>query len=267
MTEIFDFNSKSELRYACKYCSNSYMRKDSLNRHMVYCAFNSKKVRNKECECDAGDIPNISDLYSIVVDLSLKYDKLQLDYDKLSKWVQQKKRKINIVDYLNENCKVDISHDQWLDKVVLTKRHLEHLFSTDSIEAIISILEEFIALDNTIRAFDHKENVLFVYDKIADGRVGHDNGDHDQGPTWHIMTGEEFQKTVRCISLKIMGLFKDWQDENMDKMDDETFSRTYITNLKKVMGKVDLNVQYNKIHCKLYKSLKTNVKNVMYEFE
>jgi hypothetical protein len=260
MTDIsvLNFNSKSNLRYNCLYCSKTYIKKDTLNRHTILCSFNSKKIGDKElCRTD---IPPISDLYSIIVDLSLKYDKLQADYDKLSNWVQQKKRKINIIDWLNEKCRPMISHDKWLDEIILTRKHLNYVFNYDFVDGIIYILQELLVIGdnihNTIKAFDYKEGILYVYDRI-----------NEEDLNWHIMTGEEFQKMVRCISLNIMGQFKIWQDENMDKMEDDAFSRTYIINFKKVMGNTDYNSQYNKIRNKLYKYLKINLKNVMYEFD
>lgn len=271
-------DAKSKLRYSCSYCPKTYTRKDSLNRHIVLCEFNCKKI------CDGinarpivSDIPNISELYSIVVDLSLKYDKLQAEYNKLSKWVQQKKRKINVVEWLNEKCDPGISHDEWLDKIALDRKHLNYVFNSDFVEGIIMIFQEFLIVDdcdyngnngngNTIKAFDHKEGVFFVYDKIRVAGGSEGEGD-EREVKWHIMNIEEFQKTIRCISLKIIAEFKKWQDENMDKMEDDAFSRNYIINFKKVMGNSDLHSQYNKIRNKLYKYLKIDLKNIMYDFE
>lgn len=271
MSYTLEIGSKSNIEYSCLYCSKTYVRKDALNRHSVLCAFNSKKNGHRGGSSSVSDVPSISDLYSIIIDLSLKYDKLQTDYDKLSRWVQQKKRKINIIEWLNEKHCPLTSHDEWLDKFVLTRKHLNYVFNYDFVDGIIFILQELLIMDddniiNTIKAFDHKEGVLFVYDKInveGDDKVN----DEDKLVKWHIMSGEKFQKTIRCISLKIIGEFKKWQDENMDKMDDDSFSRTYIINFKKVMGNSDFHTQYNKIRNKLYRYLKVNLKNVMYDFE
>jgi len=267
MSYTLNVGNKSNITYSCSYCSKSYSRKDALNKHTLLCAFNSKKSIDRSKSNFDSDIPNIQQMYSIIVDLSLKYDKLQSDYDKLSKWVQQKKKKINIIEWLNEKCIPSITHDKWLDEIILTRKHLNYVFSYDFVDGILFILQDFLIIDNdnilnTIKAFDHKEGALFVYDKI--------NQDNDVENTiikWHIMTVEEFQKMIRCISLKIIVEFKKWQDENMDKMDDEAFSKEYIINFKKVMGNSDYYSQYNKIRNKLYKYLKINLKNILYEFD
>ena len=118
------------MAYICSSCSRSYKRKSSLDKHHVLCAFNHTRKRDGGvmCEMDSDDKEfenslSIKDLYSVIVDLSLKYDKLQADYDVLSKWVKQKKRKINIIDWLNEKCKAECVWDKWLDEVIITDKH------------------------------------------------------------------------------------------------------------------------------------------------
>lgn len=251
----------SELGYICLHCQKIYKRKNCRDKHSVLCKFKHNKRDMIDNNSNCSNNASISDLYTIIVDLSLKYDKLQADYDLLSNYIKQKKRKINIIEWLNINCKPDISYNSWFDSIQLVNKHLEYIFDYDFVDGVLYILQEILNIENEglpIKAFDHKDGILYIYEEY--------NDDDLQGG-WHIMTGETFQKLIRNISLKLMALFKIWQDENSDKMENEKFAELYISNLKKVMGKTDYNTQYNKIRNKLYKYLKVSLKNIMYEFE
>jgi len=249
-------SGRTNEQYKCSFCFKSYMRKCNLDKHRVFCEFNSNKTKFRYEGGMGGHEfqPSVADLYSIVIDLSLKYDKLQSEYDTLSRWVQQKKRKINIIEWLNEKAKPSLSYEEWYEQIQLSRKHLEYIFAYDFVDGIIFILQELLPVDisgknsqNVIQAFDHKEGVFYIYG-VADDECG-----------WCVMDGEIFQKLIRGLSLKLMGQFKEWQDENMHKFEDENFARAYSLNLKKVMGNTDYNTQYNKIRNKLYKHIKVKI--------
>ena len=62
--------------------------------------------------------------------------------------------------------------------------------------------------------------------------------------------------------------FQEWQSETKKTMDEDKFAELYIKNLKKVMGGNFKPYEKNtKIRNRLYRTIKTEVKNIMvYEF-
>jgi hypothetical protein len=112
-----------EKKWECNICSKQYVRKDAFDKHSLLCNFNFEKSRS-ELRYNGENLtaPNISNekLYLLLVDLSNKYDKLQNDYDELKKFVITKKKKINIIDYLNNNYITDesIDFDNYIEYII-----------------------------------------------------------------------------------------------------------------------------------------------------
>lgn len=244
----------------CQYCRKKYKRRDYYNRHITLCEILMKNKTERALENqEREDTPTIRDLYLVVQELSLKYSKLQTDYNQLIKWINQKKKKLNIIEWLNQNYKPTENFIEWLQKINLTEIHLDYIFKFDYINGIIYILQELCSLIDEnlpIKAFDQKDNTFFVFLKIEDKEC------------WNVLSGELFNKFINTISKKLIDLFKIWQDKNSHKMNDENFSILYIQNVKKIMGgNIPIEIQNNKIKTRFFKYFKSNLKNIIeYEF-
>ena len=241
--------------YTCNYCNKKYQRKEYYKRHVLLCETLAKTKRERDLENEEyADTPSHRELYLLVQDLVLKYDKLQKDYDVLSSWVCQKKRQLNVVDWLNENLKPDTSFTEWISQIQLNHTHLEAVFQYNYIEGICYILQDLCSRTDAklpIKAFVQKENVFFLY---------------MENDSWIPATEEYFNKLISEIAKGIMSLFKDWQDTNAHKMQNEHFSSLYIENLKKVIGgNTPIKILNNKIRNKFFKYLRINLNTRQYE--
>lgn len=118
-------------------------------------------------------------------------------------------------------------------------------------------------MGSCLRAFSHKEGVFYIYAGIGAGI-----GAVDGSIVWRIMENDEFDRLIRCIDKKLLMAFQEWQTETKKTMDEDKFAEIYIKNLKKVMGGNFKTYDKNtKIRNRLYKAIKTDVKNIMvYEF-
>ena len=169
----------------------------------------------------------------------------------MSKWYELKKKKINIVDWLNENEAVPSPFEEFIKRIKIGRRYLEYLFKNDYIICIINIIQDLLPLDqsekNTIKAFEQKNNTLFVYTKEK----------------WIIMSDEILQKLVNIIEKQLLDEFVKWQIENKDKMKEDDFAIKYATNVKKIMGgNLTREQVYSRVKLDLYKYLKVNIKNI-----
>jgi hypothetical protein len=157
---------------------------------------------------------------------------------------------------LNENYVPSQDIDKWKNSVTVTRLHLNYLFKNNYTDGVLNIIKDYLPLTHEnylpLKSFDQKENTIFIYQK---GK-------------WIILEHSEFEKIVQGISKKIITEFKNWQDENEDKLYNDDFSVIYIENVRKIMGgKHSVEQQNNIIHRNLYKYLKMNLKNIIqYEF-
>ncbi len=107
--------------YNCSYCNKKYVRKSAYNNHLIKCKYATKQYKSASkplvsetesltLESLCRDV-NIQNLFTMVIMLHNKYDKLESEYNELKKYVSVVKNKINILDYLNENFKNDFLRD------------------------------------------------------------------------------------------------------------------------------------------------------------
>ena len=255
------------LQYTCGICNRSYQRKNYYNRHILVCEIISKSVKERRLENEEQrDTPSVRILYEVILDLTSKITKMDLQIQKLTTFADQKKRKIDMLDWLNTNQVTDVcgSFEQLLLNIQVSSVHLEHLFQSDYTPTILHILQEHIPLDDglkvqPIKAFMQKTNVLYVY-----------NTDSEKPATkkWLLMTETMLQTLIYFTDKKLLAEFIKWQNNNADKMKDDNFAIKYATYVKKVMGgKLTREQIYSRVKIDLYNYLKVCVKNIVeYEF-
>lgn len=176
----------------------------------------------------------------------------------MTKWTDVKKRKINILEWLNANPeKIGTvsgggSFEAFMLQLKVTRRHLDYLFRSDYTSTILHILQENLPLEdgtkaNVIKAFDQKTNVLYTY---------------SQGQ-WSIITEQMFQTLLFVVDKKLLGEFIKWQTENAVNMADDDFALKYAVNVKKIMGgNLSRDQIYARLKIDLYKYLKVSLKNI-----
>lgn len=279
--------------YICEYCSKIYIRKKPFTHHKLMCELSYKNSKREEKyyreieETTVSNIPSQRELYEIIITLNNKYDKLQSDYDMLKRYVYDKKRKIEIIDWLNQNSCLEIGFYELFLNIKLSEEDLNIVFEKDYINGIVEIILKFIdgkknSLKNgeiPLKAFVQKEGILYIY-SCVDNVSGLDNdsieadvmdviGEIDGSKyCWKIMSSELIDKFIKVISVQLLVLFKQWHVKNEQLMDTDKFNELYIKNLKCVMGGKFKDFEKNiKIRNYLYRNIRQNFKNIMvYEF-
>ena len=243
--------------YTCKHCQRGYKRKLYYDRHVLACQMLSKDPKTLKQEAqERADTPTVRQLYDLVLELGIKYAKMEKKLDELSKWADSKKRKLCVVDWLNDNCIPNEGFYAWKDAIDLEMRHLDILFEHDYVNGMLYILQELLPLASEaaipIKAFDQKENTLFIY--------------QDDG--WIVMSPSEFDSLLGGLSKTVMGFFVKWQEANKHKLNRDDFSVTFTENVQKAIGGNFTKEQiHSRIRRGLYKHLKMNLRNIVqYEF-
>lgn len=284
-----------EKKWECNICSKQYIRKDAFDKHYLLCNFNFEKSRS-ELRYNGENLtaPNISNekIYLLLIDLSNKYNKLQADYDELKKFVITKRKKINIVDYLNNNCITcgSIDFDNYIEYIIseimihgvynngqkdYDNEYLNLIFENDFINGMVRILSKIIINEREkkllpIKVFQQKDEIYVLRqgnDESQDKDRGRDE-DKIEEMYWETMKYEDFKLFIKKIHKKIINLFAIWQKSVEYKMKDEKFNEIYLANMKKMLGqsKVGCGTHgdiYLTIKNKLQKSISENFKNVV----
>ena len=242
----------------CKICNKEYHRQSAYDKHKLLCIGGDAcggDSQTPQATLNCGELGDLS-LRDIVLELVKSNNKLRKDVEELKRWVQTKKKKVIIVDWLNENCKLTENYKQFISKLCITRKHLDIIFESNITDGIQEILQNCMNDLNIspFKSFDQKDNTIYVYNEES---------------KWEQLSSTEFNNIISTITKSILAEFKSWQDENEHQLYTDDFSTIYIQNVKKVMGgDISIDKQRIKIHRNLYKYLKMNLQNTIeYEFQ
>lgn len=255
--------------YTCAYCNKNYVRKSAYANHLIKCKYSTKHYKSNSIPLETLTLEslsqdvNIQNLFTMVIMLHNKYEKLELDYNELKKYVSVVKNKINILDYLNENFKQyylegGSNIKNFMANLVIQQDHLQKIFKYDYVEGIFNIICEYIDNLNVkgtlipIKCFNTKENVLYIFD----------------GDQWTIMDDTYLRAFIKSFDKKILTLFVEWKASAEKSIDSEIFGEIYIQNMKKVIaGNYEKKNPALMIKSRLYKHLKNDLKSIIhYDF-
>jgi hypothetical protein len=156
-------------------------------------------------------------------------DKLEKENSKLR---QYSKKRINIVDWLNDSkTQPDICFDEWITTNVLTlvSKCLDTVYNNNLLEGLkhlfTTILENKIDI-LPIRCFDNKPNTFYIYETI------------ENQSKWSIITTKEFDRQLNKIGNQFILEFKNnWYLLHREKIEtDENYKDMYINYYQKILG-------------------------------
>jgi len=219
----------------------------------------------KKEEEEHADTPTVRVLYEIILEMNAKMVKMEARLDECEKWSDSNKRKLNVIGWLNERYNpYPVTYTVWFNTIKLTRQHLEMIFEMDYVMGISSILQSLLpatelpraaqplpraaggegAEPPAIKCFNQKDNILFIY----------------ENDKWDVMPNGLFDKLIMTLSKKLIGEFFLWQNENIDKLENDAFATLHAKNLKKVMGgSVSIEILSLRVKKEIYKYLKTDV--------
>lgn len=261
---VINTNATSSSGYCCDLCKKSYTRKSSLDKHKLLCDYKSKsKLENKVEEEELGDTPTYEQLVKIVQELAFKYVKLEDKMEQMQQWVNQKKQKIKVVDWLNDHVNATIGFKEWLTTISVAPHIALSLIDYNAFQIFQNVLEynlskgtEFV---NPIMCFSHKTNVFYICENTPDGKS-----------VWTQMEIEELLQILKKVQSKLLSELSKWKLDNKTQMetDDklaEQFNKALIKLLNITIVAHDVNV--SRIRNNLYTHLKTDIRNLIeYEF-
>ena len=193
-------------------------------------------------------------------ELADKFNKLEEKVDEINKLVVKKKKKINIIKWLNDNITPQINFNQLFEKIIIDDTDVDYLFQNSFLDTLNNIFSKYIynPLENekSLFAFIEKPNTFYVYenDEIK----------------WVELTKENLIKFLNKVYMKIQRVFYDWKKNKLTeiKANDNLSIKCDKTTIKIMDISVKHDSTLSKIKTMMYTRIKTEIKAIIeYEFE
>ena len=249
---------KVKKKHKCGTCGKFFTKTGFYKKHIISCENLQKTKYQKdifveETQC----LPSQKDMYKLLLDLTQKYETLNNEVQTLRKYVERTKKKINILDWLKDNCKQPLDFNEWIQSIEISDEQLENVFKYGYIDGMYLIIQKNLDMNtienHPIKCFDQKKNIFYNY--------------YDQ--SWKIMDQTDVTTFIREFNHKIMAKFLQWKQKHNEKIENnDRFYDTYIDYMKIVLGGNKTKEQsYKIITNKIYNYLKCDLKNIIqYEF-
>ena len=197
----------------CPHCNKQFKLKKTLLNHMMLC-----ELTNKE---EVAVLPTQKEMWIILQKLYNDNQNLKKRVEQLEKVVNKDVKKMNMVDWLNQNDK-GINLELWLKtSVLVTIDNLKMIFMTDYARGLSNILENNIKdnENNPFRAFSHKTKQLYVYEKNK----------------WRKCRKTDIMQVFDRISLNILKASKEYDKTLSHKEKYGADNIEYLKNCDKIM--------------------------------
>jgi len=245
----------------CIYCGKSYKTKLVLDKHLVLCEVTHKSKTQINNDDDIV-LPSQKQLYQIILELSLKCNRLESKVADLSKYISRKIDKVNIIDYLNNNVslKPSILFDNITETINIEQSDIEYLFHNSFKDTFNNIISKTIynkSKENqeaiSIVAFTEKAGTIYIYTTQPK-----DNDKNTSHSGWIVAPKEKIIRFLNIIQLKMSKALSEWRKKNIQLLNesdaqsilyDKTFSKLIGVEFKK-------NETYNKFYNSIYHKIK-----------
>ena len=225
--------------FSCSNCQKAYKRISAYQKHYSICSIirgRKKKDTDHNDDDDGSDFGDFDltrqEMGRILKDVLIKYQLMEKKLSELSACISNKRKKIDVIEWLNTNKKVSVENRlfdfaTWIDQClhVINRNHLEYVFEHSFVKLFSYILLQVKEKDSNnipIFAFTHKDGFLYVYNSNV--------------LSWSHITDDQLKILISSIRVQINAEFKLWQDEHKeDILKDETYHDVYLNNINKVM--------------------------------
>lgn len=246
----------------CVNCGKSYVKRVNLNKHLAICDLiqrSRERARNIEDDAEE-DIPSPSKMFQMLIELSQKYTRLEEKVDEVNKWVVKKKKKINVLEWLNSNVTPNIVFGEIEERVVVLETDIKLILEQNFYDILNTVFSRSIYNfdsegGNPIFAFVQKPNMFYIYNNNKE---------------WVDMPKEMLIKFLNRVHMKVIKVFVEWKrQKTSDIKSDDSFATLCDKTLVKLMSIEFTNdATLSRIKSAMYAKMKTDMKALVeYEFE
>jgi len=237
---------------------------------LLCCILYKSKRQLKIEEEETENLPSHNKLCFIVQELTLKMKKLEEKLEIQEKFINKTKKKINVLEWLNNNIFPSIDINDYISNQITVKEE-EILFMMnntfhDTLEKIFS--ENFEEKSNTtstplpinpIFCFVQNPSKFYIYSNT-----------NTNTKTWSEVTKQECIKIFNIIYSKIFKKLMEWKNANEEQLNkSEQLDNLYLKTMGKLMS-IDFKNEtiLSKAKTSLFNKIKTDMKQIIeYEFD
>jgi hypothetical protein len=249
-------NKIKQSALCCIYCGKSYKTRINLEKHLILCEIYHKsktKTNNYSNDDEMDVIPSQKHMYQIIVELTLKCNRLENKVNELSKNILQKNKKIDVLEFLkNEMYKPDLDFDNITEIVTVLQTDIDYLFNNSYLETINYILSRNIYSNdskNPLVSFNEKKNIIYVYTQSK----------------WIPVSRDNFIRFLNIIQIKISKALSEWRKINSQKLiESDAQNILYDKTFSKLMA-VEFRTDsvYNKYYTNIYNKIKRFIGSII----
>lgn len=257
----------------CVNCGKNYKKRANLEKHSVICDLlqrskrqNTNPVLDELLVEDNEPMPSQKRMFQMLIELGQRYNKLEEKVDELNKWVVRKKKKINVLEWLNVNINPTMSFENIIEKIIVTEEDIQNLLNKSFYDVLNDIfartIYNFEESASPIFAFVQKQNVFYIYDNTTANTT-------NNVKIWNELSKERLTKFLIKVHMKIVKAFYDWKNlKKNDIKNNETFSTLCDKTILKLLS-VEFKEEniYSKVRNMMYSRMKKDMKSLVeYEF-
>jgi len=257
----------------CKHCKKEYKNEVTLKKHLILCEI----LHNAMTQSQSNNIidtnfvlPNQTQLYQIIHELVIKQNKMEEKIDQLQKWVEVKKKKINIIEWLNHHQHPGYYYKNMIELFTIQDTDIDFIYKPDNsmLDLILLLLERNLYEQSSIPlfAFTQKNNMIYYYD----GSNNHTIQNQPTQNTWSELPKEKLTSLLNQIHSKILNVLMEWKKKHHEFIHSNDKNEVlYCKMMGKFMG-IDFKQAsiLNKIYFSIYHKIKTDKQHfVEYEMD
>lgn len=243
----------------CVNCGKGYKTRCGLDKHLILCELVHKiKSGKKVTEEVELEIPSPKIMYQMIIQLAEKYQRLEEKTTEMNKWVVKKKKKMDVVVWLNDSVKPEYEFEGIADRVIIDDADVEFMLENSLHETIYRVLFRHLGYDEEqvvpVFAFTQKQGVLYMYEKEQ----------------WTELSSDRLIRLLNICQRKISKAMLDWKKKHKDEIyASDAFATRYDKAVLRLMNiEFRESGQLNKAKNAIYNRFKTDAKTVIeYEFE
>ena len=266
----------------CVYCGKGYKSRTGYEKHAILCELIDRTKKKKKLRIiDEIDevMPSNRQMYHMLLELSQKYSNLEKKMEEMSKFVVKQKKKINILEWLNNNLIPTFVFEELPSKITTTTQTIELLLNNtfhdilnDMFEANIYKNVELCGNDMyPLFSLTQKPNTFYYYTTIQ-GQVQAIPGQAQDQPKyeWRELSKDKLVWFLNIIHMKITKLFTEWKKIHKQEIaeNDSKSSICDKATIKLMSQAFKEDKYYTKVKSLLYNKMKCDMKTLIeYDFE
>ena len=262
-------NKIKQSAQCCVHCGKGYKTRINLEKHLVLCELLHKSKRSLLNEDEELPMPSQKQMFQMLLELGQKYNKLEEKIDEMNKWVVKKKKKINVLEWLNVNMVPNLIFENFTDKISIIESDMEFLLQNSFLDTINNIFARTIydvsENENPIFAFAQKSNIFYIYDTNS-SKINNENNQ----PCWLELPKDKLIRFLNKMQMKISKSFYEWRKKNAEKIHNNDNLSTSCDNAVLQIMSIEFKQDstLSKMKTIMYNRMKTDMKALIeYEFE